>query len=113
MKDGSRACLGFVFLIAALVLAALFGINGWVLGGDANTSFVAALITLFIFATLAVYMFLSIKDYAWIPAVLGGVYAILPDLLLGPVDDAVVLVAGVVVSGILAWRRGRSALPPK
>ncbi|HEX9595247.1 MAG TPA: hypothetical protein VF982_00075 [Anaerolineales bacterium] len=109
MRDGTRACLGFVFLAAALVLAALFGIGGWVLGGDAGAGFMAALATFAIFAVAAMYMFISIKDYAWIPAVLGGVYAILPDLLIGPADDAVVLVAGVVISALVAWRRGRHA----
>lgn len=107
MRDGTRACLGFVFLAAALVLAVLFGIGGWVLGGDAGSGFAVALATFAIFAVAAAYMFISIKDYAWIPAVLGGVYAILPDLLIGPADDAVVLVAGVVISAVIAWRRGR------
>ncbi len=109
MRDGTRACLGFVFLAAALVLAVLFGIGGWVLGGDAGSGFTVALVTFAIFAAAAAYMFISIKDYAWIPAVLGGVYAILPDLLIGPADDAVVLAAGVVISALISWRRGRRA----
>ena len=107
MRDGTRACLGFVFLAAALVLAVLFGIGGWALGGDAGSGLTVALATFAIFAIAAVYMFVKIRDYAWIPAVLGGVYAILPDLLIGPADDAVVVVAGVVMSALLSWRRGR------
>lgn len=107
MKDGTRACLGFVFLAAALLLAVLFGILGWVFGGDAGTGLTVSLATFAIFAVAALYLFITIKDYAWIPAVLGGVYAILPDLLIGPADDAVVLVAGVVASTLIAWRRGR------
>lgn len=106
MKDGTRACLGFVFLAAALVLAAAFGIGSWALAG-ASAGLNTALITFAIFAALAVYMFVSIKDYAWIPAILGGVYAILPDLLLGPIDDTIVLVASLIVSGLMSWRRGR------
>jgi hypothetical protein len=113
MKDGTRACLGFVFLAAALVLAVVVGIGGWVLGGDAGTGFVAALVTFGIFAIAAIYMFLTIKDYAWIPAVIAGIYAILPDLLIGPVDDAVVLVAGVVVSAFMSWRRGQNLPKPQ
>ena len=112
MKDGSRACLGFVFLIAALFLSFITGVLGWLVW-DFNSAFIASLVVFLILAGLAAYMFVSIKDYAWVPAVLGGVYAILPDLLLGPADDAVVMVAGVVVSGIMAWRRGRTPLPPK
>jgi len=111
MRDGTRACLGFVFLAAALVLAVLFGIGGWVLGGDAGAGLVTALVTFGLFAIAAAYMFMTIKDYAWIPAVLAGVYAILPDLLVGPLDDAVVLVAGVAVSAIISWRRGRRISP--
>ena len=107
MKDGTRACLGFVFLAAALVLAVLFGIGGWVIRGDAGSGLSVALATFAIFAAAAATMFITIKDYAWIPAVIGGIYAILPDLLIGPGDDAVVLVAGVVISGLIAWRRGR------
>lgn len=107
MTDGRRACLGFVFLIAALALAVLFGVGGWIVGGDAGTGLIAAIITFIIFAGLAIYMFVSIRDYAWLPAVAGGLYAILPDLLLGPVDDGLILAAGIVVSGIMAWRKNR------
>ncbi|HKY78501.1 MAG TPA: hypothetical protein VJ182_00735 [Anaerolineales bacterium] len=109
MRDGTRACLGFVFLAAALVLAVLFGIGGWVLGGDAGSGLTVGLVTFAIFAAAAATMFITIKDYAWIPAVLGGIYAILPDLLIGPADDAVVLVSGVLISGLISWRRGRRA----
>jgi hypothetical protein len=107
MGDGTRACLGFVFLAAALVLAVIFGIVGWIFGGDAGTGLWVALGTFAGFAILAAYMFLTIKDYSWIPAVIGGVYAILPDLLAGPFDDAIVLLAGVAISGLISWRRGR------
>ncbi|MEX1247473.1 MAG: hypothetical protein WEA61_03230 [Anaerolineales bacterium] len=105
MRDGTRACLGFVFLLAALFLAVVFGIAGWVIGGDAGTGLIVALATFGLFALLAAYMFITIKNYAWVPAVLGGVYAILPDLIFGPADDAVVLLAGVTLSAIMAWRR--------
>lgn len=110
MKDGTRACLGFVFLIAALALAVIFGIGGWVIGGDFGSGFTVALGTFFFFAALAAYMFITIKDYAWLPAVAGGVYAILPDLLLGPADDIVVVILGVVISSIWSWRRSQSKL---
>jgi hypothetical protein len=54
-------------------------------------------------------MFITIKDYAWLPAVLGGLYALLPDLIIGPTDDVGVLVLGTIVSGVMAWRRNRIA----
>jgi hypothetical protein len=113
MTDGRKACLGFVALFAALALSVVSGIGGWVVGGDLGYGFLAALVPFIVFAGIAVYMFVSIRDYAWFPAVAGGLYAILPDLLLGPADDAVVLGAGVIVYGIMAWRRGRAQLPPK
>jgi hypothetical protein len=42
--------------------------------------------------------------------VLGGVYAIVPDLMAGPVDDVGAILLGAAVSGVLAWRRGRDAV---
>jgi len=68
------------------------------------------------------YFFISIREWSWIPAILGVVYAILPDLIIGPQDDIAALVLGVVVSGGLNYfmnRRGqpmasdRPELPPE
>ena len=41
------------------------------------------------------------------PAVVGGLYAVLPDLMAGPGDDVAVLALGAVISGIWSWRRSR------
>ncbi len=104
MSDGKRSCLGFVFLLAALILAAVFGIGGWV-GRDFQTGATLGIGVFAFFAVLSAYMFVTIKDYAWLPAVIGGLYAVLPDLVAGPGDDAVVLVLGALLSGALAWRK--------
>lgn len=129
MSDGKRTCLGFGFLIAALVLA---GAAVFVGGLDTLIDFIASLIRgesfklnvnmalgigigiFILFSTFALILFLSLKNWSWLPAILGGVYTILPDLIFGPEDDIVALILGIVISGLLAWRRERrTALPPK
>lgn len=109
MSDGRRSCLGFVFLVAALVLSAVFGISGWV-GQDFRTGATLGIGVFLFFTAISAYMFITIKDYAWLPAVLGGLYALLPDLILGPTDDIGVLLLGTVVSGVLAWRNNKKKL---
>jgi hypothetical protein len=109
MSDGRRSCLGFVFLAAALVLSAVFGISGWI-GQDFRTGAILGIIVFLIFAAISAYMFIGIKDYAWLPAVFGGLYALLPDLIAGPTDDIGILLLGTVVSGVMAWRRNSRSL---
>lgn len=129
MSDGKRTCLGFGFLIAALILA---GTAVFVGGLDTLIDFFASLIrgesfkldvkmalgigigVFILFSSIALILFFSVKNWSWLPAILGGVYAILPDLILGPEDDIVALALGVVISGLLAWRRERRReLPAK
>jgi len=106
MKDRNRSCLGFFFLSAALFLAVVALIGGWI-GWDFRTGAILSIGTFSLFAILAIYMFVTIKDYAWFPAVVGGLYAVLPDLIAGPTDDIAVLILGAVISGIWSWRRSR------
>ena len=108
MSDGKRSCFGFVFLLAALVLAVVFGITGWA-ERDFRTGAILGIGAFAFFAALSAYMFITIKDYAWLPAVFGGLYALLPDLIAGPSDDIVVLILGAVISGIWSWRRNKRA----
>ena len=123
MSDGKKSCLGFLFLIAALVLAGLVLIIGgfdamisW-LGGESfglsvKTTTVMAFVIFIIFFAISLIMFISIRDWSWLPAIAGGVYTILPDVIFGPEDDIIALVLGVVISGLLAWRKGkRESLP--
>ncbi len=111
MTDGRRSCLGFVFLILAMVLAGLALMGGW-LGWDFKTGALLSIGTFVVFAGASAFMFVTIKDYAWLPAVFGGLYAILPDLIAGPVDDVGVLALGAMLSGLFSWRRSRQAKKP-
>jgi hypothetical protein len=119
--------LGFGFLIAALVLAgaAIFvggldalidGFASIFRGESFHLNVTTALgigIGIFILlSTIALIFFLSVRNWYWLPAILGGVYTIMPDLIFGPEDDILALALGVLASGLLAWRRERrTALP--
>jgi hypothetical protein len=116
MTDGRRSCLGFVFLGASFLLALIALFWGWI-GWDFRTGAILSGGFFAFFSAVAVYMFVTIRDYAWLPAVFGGLYTILPDLIAGPVDDIGVLAFGALLSGLISWRRSRSApgqeLPPQ
>lgn len=118
MSDGRKSCFGFGFLILGLLLAVaslLVGGIGQVvesLGGDAlginfRTGLYVAIGILVVLFGASIYFFVSIRNWAWLPAIAGGVYAVLPDLILGPEDDALAMVGGVVLSGLLSYLRGR------
>lgn len=118
MTDTKRSCLGFFFLITALGLAGIslfWGGVGWLvegLGGgsiglDLRSGTILGVGFFAFFFILAVYMFITIKDYSWFPALLAGAYSILPDFILGPEDDILALIIGAGLSGILAWRKTR------
>ena len=110
MSDRQRIVLGFFLLLLALGGAAAAGLGGWI-GRDLRTGAILGLVVFVLFAALAGYPFIKIRDWAWLPAVAGGIYAVLPDLIMGPVDDAGALLLGAAISGVLAWRRGRVAQP--
>ena len=116
LSDGVKSCLGVGFVLAALALAVISLVAGGVgsivnwLGGesfglDLRTGTIIGVGVFVFFFVLAVYMFISVRDYSWFPAIFSGLYAIVPDLILGPQDDFLAMIAGVVISGFLAWRR--------
>lgn len=118
MSDGRKSCLGFGFLILGLLMAAgslLVGglgqlveyLGGNALGINLRTGFYLAIGIFVVLFIAAIYFFVSIRNWAWLPAIAGGVYAVLPDLILGPEDDALAMVGGVVLSGLLSYLRGR------
>jgi hypothetical protein len=111
MTDRQRIFIGFILLILSLIGAAIAGLSGFaaLIGAESQTGIVLGLAGFVGLGTLAAYQFIKIRDWAWIPAVLGGVYAIVPDLMAGPVDDVGAILLGAAVSGVLAWRRGRDA----
>jgi hypothetical protein len=129
VSEGKRTCLGFGFLIAALIFAvaavsvggmsALVGVvASWIQGESfklaAGTAWVIGIGFFVAFTAIAIIIFLSLKNWTWLPAVLGGIYTIMPDLIFGHVDDTVAIVLGILASGLLAWRRERrKRLPVK
>ncbi len=122
MSDGKKTCLGFAFLITALVLGGLILFAGGLgsifeflgidfFGLDLKSGAIISLIVFTVFSILAGVSFFTIKNWSWMPAILGGVYAVMPDLIAGPADDAVAVLLGVIVSSYLAWR-SESKKPP-
>lgn len=122
MKDSTKSCFGFTALILALGLAFVSLLLGGVgelvtqLGGNSlgitfRTGLIGAFVVFGLLFLTALYFFISIRDWSWIPAILGGVYAILPDLIIGPQDDLAAMVLGVVVSGGLNYFMNRRGIP--
>lgn len=118
MSDGKKSCLGFGFLILALSLAGISvivggisslvsGVMGEAVGFDLKTGIYLAVGLFGLFSIIALAFFISVRNWAWLPAIFGGVYAILPDLILGPEDDVFALLLGVLLSGVLNYLRGR------
>lgn len=112
MTDRRRSCLGFSFLGASFFLAFVALFWGWI-GWDLRTGAILSGGFFSIFVVLAVYMFITIRDYAWLPAIFGGLYAILPDLIAGPADDIGVLALGALISGLWSWRRSKREKAPE
>ena len=121
MSDGRKSCLGFGFLFLALVLAGLSvfaggigslvsRVGGEAVGFDLKTGMFLAIGVFILLAFVALAFFISVRDWSWFPAIFGGVYAMMPDLIFGPEDDVLALVAGVLISGLLAYvkdKRGK------
>ncbi len=118
MSDGWKTCFGFGFLILGMGLAATSLLVGGVgelvtfLGGNSlGIDFqLGVYIALGLFAALfvaAIAFFISIRNWSWLPAIAGGIYTVMPDLILGPEDDAVAMVLGVVASGLLSALKAR------
>ena len=118
MSDGWKTCFGFGFLILGLVLALLsvmagglgqlvesLGGNAW--GIDLGLGIKIAAVVFVVLFVAAIAFFISIRDWTWFPAIAGGIYAVVPDLIIGPEDDALAILVGVLASGILAQLKSR------
>ncbi len=112
MTDRRRSCLGFIFFTASLFLAFVSLFWGWI-GWNFRTGAILSTGFFAFFLALALYMFITIRDYAWLPAVFAGMYAILPDMIAGPVDDIGVLALGALISGVWSWRRSKKESDPQ
>jgi ABC-type Mn2+/Zn2+ transport system permease subunit len=133
MSDGWKTCFGFGFLILGLALAVISLLAGGIgeivtyLGGNAfgvdlQVGLYLAIGMFVVLFVAAIAFFTSIRDWSWLPAIAGGIYTVMPDLILGPEDDAVAMIAGVLASGLLAYLKNRREqkqgharpeLPPK
>jgi hypothetical protein len=118
MSDGQKSCFGFGFLILGLVLAVASLLAGGIgelitffggdsLGVDFRLGLYIAIGVFVVLFAAAVFFFLSIRNWAWLPAIAGGVYTLMPDLIIGPEDDVVAMILGVLVSGLLAHIKDR------
>jgi hypothetical protein len=74
---------------------------------EVGTAWVIGIGIFVAFSSIAIIIFLSLKNWSWLPAILGGIYTVMPDLIFGQADDALAIVLGVLASGLLAWRRER------
>ena len=121
MSDGRKSCLGFGFLILALVLAGFSvfagGISSLVssmvgesVGFSLKTGIYLAIGVFILLTLVALIFFISVRDWSWFPAIFGGVYAIMPDLIFGPEDDVLALVVGVAISGLLAYLKEKRGI---
>ena len=113
MTDNDKSCLAVALFSFALIFpVAALGI-GW-LGWDFQTGALAGLITLAILALPAATLFLSVrKPSGWVaslPILLSMLYTILPDAVLGGLDDGAVFSIGALLSFLL-WRKRDADLP--
>ena len=110
MNDGARSCLGVLFLFASIVLAAAAFFGGWI-GWELRAGAILGVGAFAFFFVLAIYMFVTIKDYSWltvtIPSVLGAACTMLPDLIIGQGDDIFALIVGALLSLLIAYRKGK------
>jgi hypothetical protein len=108
MSDGQKSCLGMLLLIVGMALGVVAWLAAWA-GFDWKRGLIVGAGVFAFFLVLAAYSFLKIRDWSWLPVVLGSLYAVLPDVVLGPQDDLLALLAGAVLSGLLGWWRQRRA----
>jgi uncharacterized iron-regulated membrane protein len=123
MSDTRKSCLGFIFLIAAMGIAilslvlggvgsAVEAMGGSLFGLNLKSGAIIGSVAFAVSTLLAVYMFFQVRNLAWLPTIVAGVYAILPDILAGPADDIGALILGATLSGLLAWRQQRKTNAP-
>lgn len=107
MSDSSKSCLSIIFFTSAFLLPMLGFAGGWAIW-DLKTGTEIALIIFGFFFLAAIITLLLVKRPSWLiiclPFVVGFLYTIIPDPLLGPFDDTLMMLIGSVLTFIL-WKK--------
>jgi len=113
MTDNDKSCLAVALFAFALIFPVAALAIGWI-GWDLKTGAMAALVTLGVLAVPAAALFLTVRNpSAWVsslPMLMGMLYTILPDAVLGGFDDGAVFTLGALLSFLL-WRKKEANLP--
>ena len=113
MTDKTKTCLSTFLYLSMFVLPVVSLAVGWI-GWDFRTGAIAALVTFAVCFLLAGLILATVKELSWIavslPFSLGFVYAVLPDFIIGPFDDAAVMTAGALMTFGL-WVRKQPDTP--
>ena len=107
LKRWQIPLLGFVFLLLAIGL----GVMAWfgaLIGLQMDRFSILAIGLGMFFLIVAAYAVLRVQDWALLPAVAGGIYAVLPEVYHGLEDDVLAIMLGAFLSGALAvWKQHR------
>ena len=108
MSDKLKIALAVVLFVTAL--AAPFGVWFFVTKESGLAwGIAAAAATFVLFFLLSVILLFRVKDYSWasasLPYVFGSLYTLLPDAILGSIDDSAMMGLGSVFTTALALRR--------
>jgi hypothetical protein len=108
MTDQTKSCLGTFFLISSIILPFVGLAVGWI-GWNFKIGAIAASIIFASFFLLSGIILSTVKDLSWftvsLPFLFGFLYSLLPDLIIGPIDDAAAVVAGAIFSFVLALKK--------
>lgn len=111
--DRVKLTLALLLFGGVILLPVLALLIGWS-QADLETGAVAAVITFAITLVIVFLLLLTMRRHNWfsasLPVLMGAIYSLLPDIILGPADDAVVLSGGAVMSFIL-WLRKQPGIP--
>ncbi len=109
MSDRIKVWLAIVGFLAALVLPVVALALGWA-SRDFKTGAIAGGLVFLVLFGVAIWFSLSIARpslvNAALPFLFSAVYAVVPDVLLGPVDDAAVVTVGGLITAF-QWYRSR------
>ncbi|HZW03620.1 MAG TPA: hypothetical protein VFF68_06825 [Anaerolineaceae bacterium] len=111
--DRLKIVLALVLFGGVILLPIIVLLVGWS-QDNFRTGATAAVITFAVLLVLVTVLIVTVRRHNWfsasLPVLLGAVYSLLPDIILGPADDAVVLSGGAVMSFIL-WLRKQPGIP--